>query len=66
MARSLEDTRIRLRLGEVTCPGNYEVTLTVRSVDTGSGHYDLGGLRGSACVGTVDDIGPHGELRATH
>ncbi|MER6256492.1 hypothetical protein ABT224_34605 [Streptomyces sp. NPDC001584] len=47
-------------LGEVTYPGSYEVGLTVRSVDTGSVHYELGVFRGSTCLGVADAIGPHG------
>ncbi|MFE5859195.1 hypothetical protein ACFQ77_01400 [Streptomyces virginiae] len=49
-------------LGEVTYPGDYEVALTVRSVDAGSVHYELGVFRGSTCLGVADAIGPHGEL----
>ncbi|MFF4098720.1 hypothetical protein [Streptomyces sp. NPDC001903] len=52
-------------LGEVTYPGDYEIALTVRSVDTGSVHYELGVFRGSTCLGVADAIGPHGELRAS-
>ncbi|MFD3554341.1 hypothetical protein ACFWWA_19895 [Streptomyces goshikiensis] len=44
-------------LGEVTYPGDYEVALTVRSVDTGSVHYELGVFRGSTCLGVADAIG---------
>ncbi|MFF0217572.1 hypothetical protein [Streptomyces vinaceus] len=48
-------------LGEVTYPGSYEVALTVRSVDTGSVHYELGVFRGSTCLGVADAIGPRGD-----
>ncbi|MFD8419265.1 hypothetical protein [Streptomyces sp. NPDC059466] len=51
-------------LGEVTYPGDYEIALSVRSVDTGSLHYELGVFRGSTCLGVADAIGPHGELPA--
>ncbi|MET9688115.1 hypothetical protein ABZY81_06520 [Streptomyces sp. NPDC006514] len=53
-------------LGEVTYPGDYEVALTVRSVDTGSVHDELGVFRGSTCLGVADAIGPRGKLRASH
>ncbi|MER6392853.1 hypothetical protein ABT236_30890 [Streptomyces sp. NPDC001523] len=52
-------------LGEVTYPGDYEIALTVRSVDTGAVHYELGVFRGSTCLGVADAIGPHGELLAS-
>ncbi|MFB7787694.1 hypothetical protein ACFC1D_33885 [Streptomyces vinaceus] len=48
-------------LGEVTYPGSYEVALTVRSVGTGSVHYELGVFRGSTCLGVADAIGPRGD-----
>ncbi|MGW6407088.1 hypothetical protein ACWF95_07950 [Streptomyces vinaceus] len=48
-------------LGEVTYPGSYEVALTVRSLDTGSVHYELGVFRGSTCLGVADAIGPRGD-----
>ncbi|MER6312482.1 hypothetical protein ABT237_01745 [Streptomyces sp. NPDC001581] len=47
-------------------PGEYEIALTVRSVDTGSVHYELGVFRGSTCLGVADAIGPHGKLRPSH
>ncbi|MGW3326691.1 hypothetical protein [Streptomyces virginiae] len=53
-------------LGEVTYPGDYEVALTVRSVDNGSVHYELGVFRGGTCLGVADAIGPRGTLRAGH
>ncbi|MFJ3234721.1 hypothetical protein [Streptomyces sp. NPDC086787] len=46
-------------LGEVTYPGDYEIGLTVRSVDTGAVHYELGVFRGSTCLGVADAIGPN-------
>ncbi|MFF2574554.1 acyl-CoA thioesterase [Streptomyces goshikiensis] len=51
-------------LGEVTYPGDYEVALTVRSVDTGSVHYELGVFRANTCLGVADAIGPRGEPSA--
>ncbi|MEU3907114.1 hypothetical protein AB0F20_25360 [Streptomyces goshikiensis] len=51
-------------LGEVTYPGDYEVALTVRSVDTGSVHCELGVFRGNTCLGVADAIGPRGEPSA--
>ncbi|MFD7782299.1 hypothetical protein ACFV4Q_04290 [Streptomyces nojiriensis] len=52
-------------LGEVTYPGNYEIALTVRSVDTGSVHYELGVFRGSTCLGVADAIGPRPAARTS-
>ncbi|MEV2211205.1 thioesterase family protein [Streptomyces sp. NPDC050997] len=49
-------------LGEVTYPGDYEIGLTVRSVDTDSVHYELGIFHDSTCLSVADAIGPRGEL----
>ncbi|MFE5124375.1 hypothetical protein [Streptomyces sp. NPDC056669] len=51
-------------LGEVTYPGDYEIGLTVRSVDTESVHYELGVFRDSTCLGVADAVGPLGKLTA--
>ncbi|MFI5666342.1 hypothetical protein [Streptomyces sp. NPDC051704] len=53
-------------LGEVTYPGNYEIGLAVRSVDSGSVHYELAVFRGGTCLGVAEAIGPRGKLRASH
>ncbi|ATL85170.1 hypothetical protein SMALA_4940 [Streptomyces malaysiensis subsp. malaysiensis] len=51
-------------LGEVTYPGDYEIGLTVRSVDTESVYYELGVFRDSTCLGVADAVGPLGKLTA--
>ncbi|WP_331769381.1 response regulator (plasmid) [Embleya sp. NBC_00888] len=54
-------------LGEVTYPGDYEIGLTARSVDTESAesvHYELGVFRDSTCLGVADAVGPLGKLTA--
>ncbi|WP_174861293.1 hypothetical protein [Embleya hyalina] len=42
----------------MTHPGEYEIGLTVRSVDTESVRYELGVFRDDTCPGVADAVGP--------
>ncbi|MEU8718471.1 hypothetical protein [Streptomyces sp. NPDC048663] len=51
-------------LGEVTYPGDYEIGLMIRPVDSDSVHYELGVFHDSTCLSVADAIGPRGKLTA--